>query len=116
MGTREGVYFTRDNGKKWLWFERLPYRDVDDVFFDEHQGKIFLSSRTSDFIYAIDPAKLDWEWWRTGYRIQLIRAAGGRLLAASIYDGVLVEPQTGGVQSAVKSSAELKTPTVGNRN
>ncbi|HZB88048.1 MAG TPA: hypothetical protein VE291_05275 [Terracidiphilus sp.] len=51
-----------------------------------------MSSRGSDFVYAIDVKTLEWTWWQTGYRISAVRAAGGRLLAASLEDGVLVEP------------------------
>jgi photosystem II stability/assembly factor-like uncharacterized protein len=96
LGAREGVYFTRDRGKTWLWVERLPFRDVDDLFFDTDLGKVLVSSRTNDWIFAIDPKTLTWKWWQTGYRIDLVRAAGKRMVAASLYDGVLVEPQAGG--------------------
>ena len=100
LGAREGVYFTRDKGKTWMWIQRLPFSDVDDVYFDAHLGRVLVSSRSSDFVYAINPETADWSWWKTGYRLSLIRAAGGRLLAASLYDGVLVEPRTAGAETA----------------
>ena len=93
LGAREGVYFTRDLGKTWLWIERLPFRDVDDLYYDSGQGKVLVSTRTSGQVFSIDPKSLEWKLWQTGYRINLIRAAGDRLLAASLYDGVLIEPQ-----------------------
>jgi hypothetical protein len=96
------VYFTRDTGKTWLWIERLPFRDVDDLFYDAAQGKVLVSSRTSDQVFAIDPKSLAWKWWQTGYRIALIRSAGDRLLAASLYDGVLVEPRAAGTETSQK--------------
>ncbi len=92
LGAREGVYFTRDLGKTWLWIERLPFRDVDDLYYDSGQGKVLVSTRTSGQVFSIDPKSLEWKLWQTGYRINLIRAAGDRLLAASLYDGVLIEP------------------------
>jgi photosystem II stability/assembly factor-like uncharacterized protein len=95
LGAREGVYFTHDKGKSWLWIERLPFRDVDDLCYDARLGLVLVSSRSSEQVYGIDPKTLRWKWWRTGYRIALVRAAGERLLAASLYDGVLVEPQAG---------------------
>jgi hypothetical protein len=70
----------------------MPFRDVHDVYFDAQLGKVLVSSRNSDFVYVIDPVALTWNWRVIGgYRIQLIRSAGGRLVAASLFDGVVVE-------------------------
>jgi hypothetical protein len=102
LGAREGVYFTHDQGKTWLWIERLPFRDVDDLSYDASLGKVLASSRSSDQIYAIDPKTSGWKWWQTGYRIGLVRVAGKRMVAASLYDGVLVEPLAGGVETGQK--------------
>jgi len=83
-----------------MWLERLPFRDVDDLYFDPHPGRLLVSSRVSEMVFSIDPKALDWKWWQTGYRIALIRAAGDRLLAASLYDGVLVEPRGSGTETS----------------
>jgi photosystem II stability/assembly factor-like uncharacterized protein len=99
LGAREGVYFTHDLGKTWLWIERMPFRDVDDLYYDTHLGKVLVSSRTSDQVYAIDPKTLKWKWAQTGYAIGLIRAAGERMVAASMFDGVLLEPQAAGTET-----------------
>ncbi len=96
LGAREGVYFSQDKGKSWLWIERLPFRDVDDLIYDTRLKRVIVSSRSSDQIYAIDPKTMTWKWWQTGYRISLVRAAGDRLVAASLYDGVLAEPKIAG--------------------
>ena len=93
LGAREGVYYTSDMGKTWLWIHRLPFRDVDDLSYDERSKRILVSSRSSDQVYAIDPKTIAWNWWQTGYRIALIRADGDRLVAASLNDGVLVGPK-----------------------
>jgi len=91
LGTREGVFFSPDQGKQWLWIERLPFRDVNDLYYDAQMNRVLVSSRVSDYVYGIDPVTLNWKWWKAGWDISLIRAAGGRLVAASLYDGVLVE-------------------------
>ena len=94
LGAREGVYFTHNNGKKWMWAQRLPIVDIDDLYYDAAANRVLVSSRQSDFVYAMDPASLDWKWWQTGYKLSAVRAAGDRLLAASLYDGVLIEPRS----------------------
>lgn len=93
LGAREGVYFTRDQGKTWLWIERLALRDIDDMDYDARHERILVSSRKSDEIYAIDPKTLSWRYWRTGYPLALVRAAGEGIVAASVDDGVLIEPE-----------------------
>jgi photosystem II stability/assembly factor-like uncharacterized protein len=102
LGAREGVYFTHDRGKTWLWIERLPFRDVDDLYYDAALNKVLASSRASDQIYAIDPKAMSWKLWQTGYRIALVRAAGERVVAVSLYDGILVEPQAVGAETGQK--------------
>jgi photosystem II stability/assembly factor-like uncharacterized protein len=94
LGAREGVYFSRDLGKTWMWVHRFPMNNVDDLFYDDHQGRILVSSRSSDQIFAIDLKSLEWKFAQTGYRINRVRAMGDRLLAASLYDGVLMEPRS----------------------
>ncbi len=105
LGAREGVYFTRDQGKSWLWIKRLPFRDVDDLSYDAPLKRILVSSRSSDQIFAIDPKTMTWKWWQTGYHIALIRAIGDRLVAASLNDGVLLQPHP-----AVMEDARSATP------
>jgi len=95
LGAREGVYFTHDLGKTWMWVHRFPLSDVDALFYDAHLNRILVSSRTSDQVYSIDPKSLGWKWAQTGYKIALVRAAGDRLLAASLYDGVVEEQGIG---------------------
>jgi hypothetical protein len=92
LGAREGIYFSRDQGKTWMWMERLPFRDVDDLEYDARLSRLLVSSRSNDQVFAIDPKTMTWKWWRTGYQNALIRAAGDRLVAVSLDDGVLVEP------------------------
>ncbi|HEY3704147.1 MAG TPA: transcriptional regulator [Terracidiphilus sp.] len=99
LGSREGVYFTRDKGKTWMWVHRLPLVDVSDLYYDSKTNKVLVSSRGSDFIYAIDDQSLDWKWYQTGFHLYLVRAAGDRLLAASLDDGVLVEPRASETQT-----------------
>lgn len=92
LAAREGVYLSHDDGITWQWLEHLPMRDVDDLSYDPAAKRVLASSRASDWVFAIDPAALNWTWTRTGWKNYLIRSAGNHLLAASLYDGVLVEP------------------------
>lgn len=102
VAAREGVFFTPDMGKSWKWLQRLPFRNVNDLSYDAAIHRILVSSNSSDQIFAIDPKTITWNWWQTGYNISLIRAAGDRLVAASMDDGVVVEPRPAGTESSKK--------------
>ena len=78
----------------------MPFRDVDDLSYDAASARVLVSSHSSDEIYAIDPKTSTWTRRETGYRIDSVRMAGKRMVAASLYDGVLVEPDAGGVETS----------------
>ena len=59
LGAREGVYFSKDDGKSWLWIGRLPFRDVDDLEYDAQSHRVLVSSRTNDQVFSIDPKTMD---------------------------------------------------------
>jgi len=92
LAAREGVFFSKDDGKTWLWIGRLPFRDVDDVSYDTAQHRVLVSSRNSDEVFSIEPKSMTWKQWHSGFRMELIRVAGDRLVAASLDDGVLIGP------------------------
>jgi photosystem II stability/assembly factor-like uncharacterized protein len=92
MAAREGVFFSKDDGKTWLWIGRLPFRDVNDVSYDAARHRVLVSSRNNDQVYSIDPKSMTWKLWHAGYSVELIRVAGDRLIAASLDDGVLAGP------------------------
>jgi len=93
VGAREGVYFTHDKGKTWMWVHRLPMSGVDDLFYDARRDRILVCSRGTDIVYSIDAKSLDWKWLQTGFPLVLVRPAGERMMAASLDDGVLAQPQ-----------------------
>jgi photosystem II stability/assembly factor-like uncharacterized protein len=102
MGAREGLFFTHDLGKTWRWIGRLPLTDVNGIYYDAATNKVMVTSRISEQIFAIDPKSLTWNWWQTGYRIGMVRTAGQRVVAATLYDGVVVEPQAVGTRTGQK--------------
>jgi photosystem II stability/assembly factor-like uncharacterized protein len=99
LGSREGVYFTEDKGKTWMWVHRLPLVDVNDLYYDSRENTVLVSSGASDIIYAINAKTLDWKWHQTGFRVVLVRAAGDRLLAVSPDDGVMAQPEPERIQT-----------------
>jgi len=102
LGAREGVFFSSTQGQSWLALSRLPFNGVDDVFYDGIMNRVLISSRDSQQVYVIDPEKLAWQSWDTGYNVHLVRSIGNHLLAASLFDGVLLGPKYDAVAPSQK--------------
>lgn len=94
LGAREGVYYTTDLGKTWMWAHRLPVADIDELAIDPANNHVLVSSRAGDAVYVIDPKTLGFTYHAAGSRLALVRAAGGHLIAATVYDGLAIEPRS----------------------
>lgn len=92
-GGREGVYFTSDHGTTWSKLSKLPVVDINSVAWNSTLGRIVLTSSQSTLIFAIDPADKTWKWWNAGWTVHSVASQGGRLAAASMFSGVVAEPQ-----------------------
>ena len=110
LGAREGVYYTADLGKSWMWIQRLPLSDVDGLSFDAGSGQVLASSRSSNSVYGIDPKTLSFKFWSTGDTVTIVRAAGQHLVAASLSHGVLLEPSSAETPAAAQSTASPAQP------
>jgi hypothetical protein len=43
---------------------------------------------------AVNESDKSWKWWDAGWHVRGVRSTGGRLLAASLYNGVVLQPQS----------------------
>ena len=105
-GGREGVFYSRDNGDSWTALERLPVVAVNGLTWDSTLNRLIVTCGVGTVIYSIDPRDQSWTWWNTGWTVHSVASLNGRLAAASLYSGVVLQPvtessrATGGVQDA----------------
>jgi len=91
---REGVFYSEDHGQNWTQLKSLPFTDVDGLDFSPEYKRLMVTSANGTLMMAIDPVKKDWNWWDVGWNVHTVRSSGGRLVAASLYDGVVVQPKS----------------------
>ena len=92
VGGRQGAFYSNDHGQTWHAISNLPVREIDSIRYDVGLRRVVLTSRSSDVVFAMNPDNRTWEWWDAGWRVRMVHSVGGRLVAASLYDGVVVEP------------------------
>jgi photosystem II stability/assembly factor-like uncharacterized protein len=93
VGGRQGVFYSDDHGKTWHAISNLPVREINSIRYDAGLRRVVVTSRASDVIFAINSDNKSWEWWDAGWRVRMVHSMNGRLVAASLYDGVVVQPQ-----------------------
>lgn len=107
VGGREGLFHTEDHGQKWKGV-RLPVVSINNLAWDPVISQFIVTSGQGTIVYALDPRNENWKWWNTGWTVHSVSSVNGRMVAASMYSGVVVQPQSeavnpsGGLQDARK--------------
>ncbi len=92
IGGREGVYSSTDKGANWSFMSTLPFSDISGIEYERGLQRIVITSWSSTWVMAVNEADRSWKWWDAGWHVRGVRSNGGRLLAASLYNGVVVQP------------------------
>jgi photosystem II stability/assembly factor-like uncharacterized protein len=92
-GGREGVFYSQDGGQKWQPLRRLPVVAVNSLAWNAVLDRLIVTSGEGTVIYAVDPHDGNWRWWNTGWTVRAAASVNGRLAAASLYSGVVIQPQ-----------------------
>jgi photosystem II stability/assembly factor-like uncharacterized protein len=93
IGGREGVYLSEDKGATWQVVKNLFVRDVNSIFYDEKDQRVLItanSSTTIAFSAHLPDKKVS--YWNTGWNLRLLRPVGDHLVAATLFDGVVIQP------------------------
>lgn len=100
---REGVFYSEDHAQSWKQLSSLPFNDVDGMDFNPEFKRLMVTSANGTLMMAIDPVKKDWNWWDIGWNVHTVHTSGGRMVAASLFDGVVLQPKGAGTQVAAGS-------------
>jgi photosystem II stability/assembly factor-like uncharacterized protein len=101
LGGREGVFYSEDHGQSWTEMTTLPLSDISGLTYDPGLKRVVVTSWASSWVLAIDPSDRTFKFWDPGWKVRHVRSSGGRLLAATSYNGVVMEPQKTGARVAV---------------
>jgi photosystem II stability/assembly factor-like uncharacterized protein len=107
IGGREGVYYSTDNGANWTFMSKLPISDINGIEYDGDLKRVVITSWSSTWVMAVNETDKSWKWWDAGWHVRGVRSNGSRLLAASLYNGVVMQQP----QSATSNTVVAKQNT-----
>jgi photosystem II stability/assembly factor-like uncharacterized protein len=101
LGGREGVFYSDDHGQNWSEMKSLPLSDISGLSYDADLKRIVITSWASSWVLAVNPADRTFKFYDPGWKVRHVQSMGGRLVAATSYNGVVLEPQKTGSKVAV---------------
>jgi photosystem II stability/assembly factor-like uncharacterized protein len=93
VGGREGVFYSADNGATWRSIHNLETPQVDGIFYDRSSNRILLTTGNSTMVFAVQLPDHTVRYWDTGWKLRFARPMGTHLVAATLYDGVVIQPK-----------------------
>jgi photosystem II stability/assembly factor-like uncharacterized protein len=106
LATREGMFRSSDFGATWEHvLNGLTPRNLISVTYDSDNHRLIaVSGRGTLFVSGSDG---QWKELNAGFVARLLAVVHGRLIAATAFDGVIVQPEGG---TAQHSSAMIESP------
>jgi photosystem II stability/assembly factor-like uncharacterized protein len=92
VGSRQGLYYSKDGAQSWLEIEHLPLGEIDGLDYDPSIQRVLVSSRAATTVFGVDANNSPWKYWQVGWRVHQVQQQGDRFVAASLFDGVVMEP------------------------
>jgi photosystem II stability/assembly factor-like uncharacterized protein len=93
VGGREGLFHSEDLGSTWQHVTDLLLGDVDSVYFDTASDRLLVTTAQSNFVFAVHVPDFKVTYWNTGWKLRFARPVGDHIVAATLYDGIVVQPQ-----------------------
>jgi photosystem II stability/assembly factor-like uncharacterized protein len=109
VGGREGLFHSSNLGVSWEQVPNLQLSDVDAVYFDAGSNRILVTTAQSTFVFAVQLPSYKVTYWNTGWKLRFARPVGDHLLAATLYDGMVIQPRM--VDSAVGPTVVKDNPS-----
>jgi len=103
VGGREGVYLSEDSGATWKTLKNLYMRDVNSIFYDEPSQRVLITANSSTTItFSVHLPDKAVRYWNTGWHLKLVRSVGDHMVGATLFDGIVVQPQMVESQEAAR--------------
>ncbi|MGI4829147.1 MAG: WD40/YVTN/BNR-like repeat-containing protein [Janthinobacterium lividum] len=93
VGGREGVWFSPDNGATWKTLRNLFVTQVDSIFYDPAQQRVLVTASTSPVVFSVHVPDDKVTYFDTGWKLRFVRPVGDHLVGATLFDGVVVQPE-----------------------
>jgi photosystem II stability/assembly factor-like uncharacterized protein len=94
VGDRDGVYLSTDKGANWRSLTDLQVRNVNSLYFDEAVNRMLVTANEPvTTAFAVEIPSMRVSLWDTKWNLRFVRPVGDHLVAATLFDGIVVQPR-----------------------
>lgn len=108
LATRESAFRSSDKGDTWKrMLGGLPDREITSIVYDAPGNRLLATSYASNFIWQSTDQGKSWKKGPdTGYPLRRISVVRGRYMAATPFDGVILQPEEEAPKAAASNAGE----------
>jgi photosystem II stability/assembly factor-like uncharacterized protein len=105
IAAREGIFRSADGGTSWEHVVNgLPSKDITSVSYDASHKRLLATSDSTGVIFVSNDSGHSWQRGPdTGFPLRRVSVIGGRFVAATPFDGVVLQPENGDISAAADS-------------
>jgi photosystem II stability/assembly factor-like uncharacterized protein len=102
IGGRGGLFYSEDEGATWKIHKNLYLTSVSGLYFDRAGGRVLVTPGDTDTkVYAVSTGAMTVTKWDAGWSVKQVRPVGERLVGATTYEGVVLQPKTPNNNTAI---------------
>jgi len=107
VAAREGIFRSSDAGATWEHVVNgLPSKDITSVSFDSAHKRLLATSDSTGVIFVSNDSGHSWQRGPdTGFPLRRVSVIGGRFVAATPFDGVVLQPENGDMSAAADTGS-----------
>ncbi|MBI2683317.1 MAG: transcriptional regulator [Acidobacteriales bacterium] len=101
IATREGGYRSSDGGQTWKFLEWLIANNLASIIYDEEGKRLLATSTSATEVFESRDGGKNWDKADSGWFLRTVRASQGRVIAATAFDGLVLQPAPAQVTATV---------------
>ena len=94
VGGRQGVFVSSDAGVTWTTPKNLYVTSIASLFYDESTNRVIVTTGgDNSVVFNVQMPQKQVTYAYSGWSLRFARPVGDHIIAATLYDGIVVEPK-----------------------